>query len=665
VANVASLRNYFFQNPAAMLQNIREKTSGWIASILLGGIIIVFGIGFGLQDSLTPSIDTFVAKVEGPAKFWVFGKKSREVSTDEFRRRFDIERQSRRQQQGDAFDAAAFETVDNKRRVLDQLVDDALVELAADQSGLAVSDSMMRKAILEVDAFKLDGKFDQNTYLLALQGQGYTMQSFEQSVRSDLLKRILSAEIASAGLASDAELTAYIKLSQQQRDIRYVEIPLPSLPTVPTEAEIKQWYDSHAGMYRSEEQVAVEYVELVGAATAPALAVDESALRQRYQEQKARYSTPEQRKVAHILVSVPEKASADAVDAARRKALGYAVQARQPGADFATLAKAHSDDLGSRDAGGDLGGMEEGVYGDAFDKAFKALKPGQVSDPVRLPDGWHVIRFSELVPGSERPFEEVRAEIESGYLESETERTFNTAAGKLVDAVSANPATLEPAAKTLSIALNRTSLFTRNSGGGFAALPAVRKAAFSEAQLVDREISDLIEVEPKHVAVLRVIEHKPAARIPLAQVYDRALADFQTDRLAKASSAQADALLAKATKGASLEQLAAELTRPIMPMNGITRNAPRPELRELSTEAFRLPAPVPGKVRLSVADMGFGRHVLFDVVAIHDGDLAGIDAATRDSLRQSLAQMRGDQASREFIQSLRKTFKVTVAEDRL
>jgi len=353
------------------------------------------------------------------------------------------------------------------------------------------------------------------------------------------------------------------------------------------------------------------------------------------------------------------------VESARKKALGIVVQARQPGADFAGLAKAQSDDVGSRDAGGDLGIMEEGAFGEAFDKAFKALKPGQVSDPVRLPDGWHVIRYSELVPGSVRPFEEVRAEIESTYLESENERTFNTAAGKLVDAVSENAASLQPAAKALNLPLNRTALFTRNNGEGFAALPAVRKVAFSEAQVADREISDLIELEPRHVAVLRVVEHKPAAAIPLAQIRERVLGDLQADRSAKASRAQADALLARAAKGETLDALAAELARPVMPMNGITRNAPNSQLRALSNEVFRMGAPTPGKVQLGVASMAPGRYVLLEVTAIRDGDLTSLDAATRDSLRKSLAQMRGEQAATEYVKSLRRIYKVTVAEDRM
>ncbi len=94
-------------------------------------------------------------------------------------------------------------------------------------------------------------------------------------------------------------------------------------------------------------------------------------------------------------------------------------------------------------------------------RRFFALKPGQVSEPVRLPDGWHILYYREMIAGSVKPFEEVRAEIETGYLSSEKERVFNEIAGKMVNAVSENATSLEPAAKAINKPLLRTAAFTR------------------------------------------------------------------------------------------------------------------------------------------------------------------------------------------------------------
>src|SRR4249919_1747088 len=137
-----------------MLQSIREKTSGWIASIILGLIILTFSF-FGIESYMTPKIETYAAKIEGPAKFWIFGKQSREISTDDFRRRFETARQNERQQKGDKFDAAGFETVENKRHVLDGMIDDSLLELAAERDGLTISSTALRKAIMQLEQFQL------------------------------------------------------------------------------------------------------------------------------------------------------------------------------------------------------------------------------------------------------------------------------------------------------------------------------------------------------------------------------------------------------------------------------------------------------------------------------------------------------------------------------
>jgi peptidyl-prolyl cis-trans isomerase D len=273
---------------------------------------------------------------------------------------------------------------------------------------------------------------------------------------------------------------------------------------------------------------------------------DEASLRERYEAVKSKYGTLEQKLASHILVKVDEKAPPAAVAAAKAKADALAAQARAPGADFAALARANSDDVGSKDSGGDLGAVEPGVFGDAFDKAFAQLQPGQVSAPVRLPDGWHVIQYRERVAGNTKPFEEVRAELEAEYLESERERAFNDLSGRLVDRINADPGALAPAAAELKLPLRRTGWFTRTAGEGIAALEPVRKVAFQDMQKVDRQVSDTIEVAPNDIVVLHVIDHQPAAAIPLAAVRERVAADLLADRAAKAAKAQADALLARA-----------------------------------------------------------------------------------------------------------------------
>jgi peptidyl-prolyl cis-trans isomerase D len=199
-----------------MLQKIRENSSGWIAKIILGLVIIVMAL-FGLEQYLSPKVDNYAAKISIPGKFMGFGEKSREVSVSEF----EQTRQTERQQKGEAFDAAAFEKPENKRRILEQMIDEAVMQLGAEQSGVSISDAMVRDTILSIDGFKVEGKFDASRYQLALQQQGYTPKQFEELVRQDLMTRFVVGEYVATGIASAAEADQLIRMSEQKRDLRY------------------------------------------------------------------------------------------------------------------------------------------------------------------------------------------------------------------------------------------------------------------------------------------------------------------------------------------------------------------------------------------------------------------------------------------------------------
>jgi peptidyl-prolyl cis-trans isomerase D len=648
-----------------MLQSIREKTSGWIASIILGLIILTFSF-FGIESYMTPKVETYAAKIEGPAKFLIFGKQSREISQDEFRRRFETARQTERQQQGDKFDAAGFETAENKRHVLDSMIDETVLELVAERDGLTVSVASLQRAIEEIDSFKVNGKFDKDQYKLALQTMGYTPAQFVKIASDDLLHQLIPSQLAASGLTSSSELDAFLRLSKQTRDIRYLELPPPTATQgAPTEADLQAWYDAHASQYRSDETVAIEYVELDAAKLPVDVVADEDSLRKRYEEEKSRFGAAEQRMASHILIKVADKATPAEAAAALEKAKALAAKARAPGADFAALAKANSEDLGSRDAGGDLGAVDKGVFGDAFDKAFFALQVGQISDPVRLPDGWHVILYRELRAGSVKPFEAVRAQLESEYLESERERSFNDISGKLVDAVYADPTTLAPAAKQMNLTVLRSDNFTRSHGDGIAAIEAVRKAAFANPQKIDRQVSDPVEIEPNHIIMLHVVDDKPAAAIPLAQVHDKVLSDLMADRLAKASKAQAEVMLARAEKGESLDAIATSVAREVSSVPKITRQPSNPQMADVTDKAFSLPVATAGKPSVALAKFAPDRFVLVTVTAINEGDISDIDKTTHDGFLGQLAKARGAVEAKAYIQALRKQYSVKVAEDRL
>jgi peptidyl-prolyl cis-trans isomerase D len=236
----------------------------------------------------------------------------------------------------------------------------------------------------------------------------------------------------------------------------------------------------------------------------------------------------------------------------------------------------------------------------------------------------------------------------------------------MVNAVSENATSLEPAAKAINKPLLRTAAFTRTGGEGIAAIEAVRKAAFSEDVKNERRVSDLIELEPNHVALIRVVEHKPESTLPLVQVEEQVRAALIQDRTSKAAEKEAKALLARLEKGETMELLSASVGSPLVPVVGIPRKAQVPQLQPIHASAFMLAKPLDGKAGgADIVKSPSGGYLLMQLDAVNEPDVSTLDPVLRANTQRTIGQMRGDQQALEYVKALRKSYTVKVAEDRL
>lgn len=123
----------------------------------------------------------------------------------------------------------------------------------------------------------------------------------------------------------------------------------------------------------------------------------------------------------HILVKVPQDATPEQVEAAKKKAEAIAQEARKPGADFVALAKEKSEGPSAQD-GGDLGFFRRGVMVPEFDRVVFSLPKGGVSDPVRTRFGFHVIKVEEIRQVPVASFEEMKPQLQERLMRDQIER---------------------------------------------------------------------------------------------------------------------------------------------------------------------------------------------------------------------------------------------------
>ncbi len=633
-----------------MLQFMRKYTKGWVGFFVLALVGLPF-MFFGVNEYFSAKIANYVAKVGDV-----------EISEQEYRNQFEKYRAQIRSQFGDNYNPAQFEDATFKRNFVDQLIDKELLRQNADKVGLQVTDARIREEIDKIDAFKIDGKFDSKTYIALLKQQGMSPTVFEQEIRRDLTERLLPTHFAKTGIVNDTMIDAQLRLRDQKRDFRFISLPATpaAAAALPADKEVKAYYDSHQDEYKTQEMLSVDYIEIDSTTIPDPMQPDDSVLLSNYESNKARFGTLEARNCAHILVK-PTSGDAAAQKIALEKAQELAKKARA-GEDFFELAKANTEDPGSKESGGDLGWVEAGITRAAFDKKLFAMKSGEISDPVLTEDGFHVIQLREIRPANLRTFEEVKAELLSEFNEKEKARIFNERSSAMVDATLKNPVSISEAATVAGLTVQRSQMFTRAGGGGIAMNQDVVQAAFSDSVLIGKNNSDPLTIGENKIIVLRLAEHKPSEVQKFDLVKPAVIARLQSQAAEETTRKNAEELLRKAQSGTALASLVPNAILVDAMDTARTGGSQDPAIVR---EVFKLARPAQGKTTKGQVKLPQGGFAIVELLSVKDGDPKSVAQVERDSMRKQLEQQIGMEESQAFIDALREKTGVLVVEEKL
>ncbi len=619
--------------------------------ILIVGLLAVPFALFGINNYFQTQVENYVAKV-GEA----------EVDTRMFQDRLEQQRQQMRQMLGQDTPLDFLNTEENKRRIVDALIDEELLVQDARAAGVEVPASKLQEIVLSIDGFKSNGTFDPEIYKGFLRNRGYTTASFEELLARDVLSREISSRVGGSNFVTDAEIDAYLKVFNQTRTFSHVRLSASeqTLAEPITEEAIAKRFEEQKSSYMTPEKVVLEYAELNAAEFTVEPATEES-LKDSYERQASRFVVPEQRLTSHILVEVAQGADAEAQKAALAEAEKLLAEVKG-GKAFADVAKEHSDDLGSKATGGDLGWIEKGANDAAFDDALFAMNANDVSQPVLGSNGYHIIQLREIRAEKRKTFEEVRAELLASYETTERERIYNERASKLLDAIHRDPQSLKAPAESVGMTLKTTEAFARDAGVGIALNPKVMEEAFGEMVLERGQTSDLIDIAPSHSVAIRVLERIPPKQRELAEVRAQIESELKLEAQRKQLAAQV-AELEKRLPGESLEAIAASLTKTPEKADAVVRTAANVD-PNLLTEVFKLPRPGSNPVRRAIR-LSDDDQVLVELTAVVDGDPKTVEQAARDGAKAQLLSQWQETESRAYVKALRQGVDIKIAEDRL
>ncbi|WP_035236463.1 peptidylprolyl isomerase [Desulfobacter vibrioformis] len=541
-----------------MLRYLRENTGNWIIKFFLGIIIIVFvflGVG-----SMNAGKHNQVATVNDQA-----------ITLAEYRDAYQRMIQRLQQQFGTSLDDDLIKSLNVKQHAVNSLIDQKILEIEAQKLKIVVSDEELKQDLLSVKAFQKDGAFDMDLYKRVLGQNAMTPETFEAMQRKLIRNTKLQRMVFNGITVGNREAQAWYSFNNTEASIHYILIDPGTFSDVTAgEEQIHAQYDKHHDLYMSEPKRKVEFLVFAPEDFKDKVKIDETAIRDFYDQNLARFTTPEQVEASHILIRVDENADEQTVAKAREEALSVYEKAVNK-EDFSTLAKTYSQGP-SAASGGYLGRFDKTSMVKPFADAAFAMKAGDISQPVRTPYGWHIIKVTDRTPESVTPFETARAEIQKELAASQIQNLAYNKAEDVYDAVLDGDSFEQVAlvaGKEPVTTPAFTALGTELKDMGLSDPGQFATAAFS---LVDNEISEVKKIGNAYY-LMHMLEKVDPAVLAYEDVKDKIAGTLTADLQKQAARKAAGSMLEQlGNDAASLEKLARDNHFKVETSKMFTRN---------------------------------------------------------------------------------------------
>ena len=596
-----------------MLESIRNTAQGWVAWVIVGFIAIPFLL-WGIWDYLGPAADPTVVTVNG-----------KNITTSRVNREYE---QLRRQQPDQTPNDELL-----RQQALQRLISEVVFYDHAQAQGYQASDEQVRDMILSFPIFQEDGVFSKPRLEDFLIRQGWTQQVLVEQVRKQMLVDQAQQGIRQSAFVLDQEVEQALSLLFQSRDIAVLTIPVTNFIDAVdvAEADIQDYYQNNEESFQNQEQVKLSYIRVLSNDLLDSIQPDDDEIQAYYEANADRYTRSARRNAAHILIE-----HGDNSDAAREQASALLARV-QAGEDFAELASSFSQDLGSAGNGGELGWFETGDIVLEFEQAgFALTEPGSLSELVESDFGYHIIKLIAAEEQQLQPLTEVLTELTADLQQEQAQQAFIDLREQLAALAYEQPDSLQGVAEELALEIQTTEFFNRETAPALFTQGNVLDVVFSDAVLIERENSELIEVNPSEVLVVRAEDYQAASLKSLDEVRSDIEQRLRQNQAQAEAETLSEALLARLNAGESADTVAADAGSELRweTYDKVQRN--RGALDPLLLkQAFKLPHPVE-QPQYTTVSLFNGDSALVAVSAVHAAEYEDSEREQFQSLLENM-----------------------------
>ena len=302
--------------------------------------------------------------------------------------------------------------------IKNEIINQKTLVSQARKLGLIVSEKLAKQEIINIDTFQGDNGFDQMLFESTIRANGWTPEEYIDLVRETMSLDKLVSAMGVTAFPIDSDIKGLVSLLETSRDIDFIKVDKNMLVNQQEASleEGRQFYDNNPFLFLSKEQRDFSYLVLTYDAYKEQVEVPEDYVTEAYSDYLNNLEGQLQNRISHLMI---EKSNYESSSSAYEKinSIYQSIQSKE--FSFEEAVSKSSEDLASKDAGGDLGLSSGDAFPEEFESAILLMQLNSISPIIELEDSLHILKLTEIIKPQIRTKAEMSEELLTELVDAE------------------------------------------------------------------------------------------------------------------------------------------------------------------------------------------------------------------------------------------------------
>ena len=358
------------------------------------------------------------------------------------------------------------------------------------------SNKEAQKGIIRTPQFQVDGKFNEDVYQAQVNSNGFTKEGYLNKMAELYASEIYRNSLSQINFVTPEETRNLAILFEQTADIDFIKVSFNDLENQieNTLQELTDYYESNQINFYTNEKRGFKYFLLEQTDYKDAVNVPENYIDLAYKDYVEKFENSAEIRFAHIMIDKNNysdtSAAFDVIKSVESKL--------NNGEEFNLLASQFSEDLVTKDQGGDLEYFEKDIFPIEFEEAIESMGLNDVSEIVELEDTYHILKVTEYIEQKPLPEEEIKENLLNDLIETESFALMNDDFSMLDDML-VDESSIEEIANSISKELISSDLYSELDYNFDISNPMIKEYIFANETSLNQPMA--IEIGDKVIFI--------------------------------------------------------------------------------------------------------------------------------------------------------------------